>query len=84
MHMPRTTIELPARELAELRSLAARRGTRGFSGIVADALREYFRRLDERTEEEALRRFRSARGALKDKEAEHLREHVQRLRSERW
>lgn len=82
--MPRTTVDLPARELTELRALAARRGMHGFSELVADAVREYLKRCDERAEEEASRRFRSARGALKGKKAEQLREHVRRLRSERW
>jgi metal-responsive CopG/Arc/MetJ family transcriptional regulator len=82
--MPRTTIDLPDRELTELRALAARRGMHGFSELVADAVREYLERRDERADEESLRRFRSARGALNDKRAEELRDHVRRLRSERW
>ncbi len=36
-------MELPDRELTELRALAARRGMRGFSEIVAEAVREYLR-----------------------------------------
>jgi len=82
--MPRTTVEIPARELTELRALAARRGMHGFSKLVTDAVREYLRRRDEAAEEESLERFRSARGALRGKPAEELRAHVRRLRSERW
>ncbi len=82
--MPRTTVDLPEHELTELRALAARQGMHGFSELVADAVREYLKRRDERAEEESLERFRSARGALVGKRAEEFRDHVRRLRNERW
>ncbi len=82
--MPRTTVELPKRELAELRALAARRGMHGFSELVADAVREYLERRDLLAEEESFERFRSARGALKGERSKELRAHVRRLRTERW
>jgi hypothetical protein len=43
--MPRTHIEITPEQLGALRLEAARRGTRGFSGIVQEALDAYLREL---------------------------------------
>ncbi|MFO7893954.1 MAG: ribbon-helix-helix protein, CopG family [Longimicrobiales bacterium] len=77
----RTTVELPDEIRARLLEMAARRGERGFSGLVREALARY---LDE--EEERRRRAeeaRSAIGSLSDESADALEESVRELR-ENW
>jgi len=56
-----TTVELSDPLYRRLRSLAAERGTRGFSPIVEDAVREYLER--DRGEAPADDAFAAARGA---------------------
>lgn len=77
----RTTVELSDEIRARLMELAARRGERGFSAIVEDAVARY---LEE--EEERRRRARDARdvlGTMSEDEASHLEESVRALR-DRW
>ncbi len=77
----RTTVELPDEIRARLLELAARRGERGFSGLVREALARY---LDE--EEDRRRRVgeaRSAIGSLSDEAGEAFEESVRAVR-ERW
>lgn len=77
----RTTIELSDEIRARLLELAARRGERGFSALVEEAVARYLE------EEEARRRrvdeARSVLGAMKDDDARHPEESVGKLR-ERW
>jgi predicted transcriptional regulator len=59
--MVRTTVELSDPVYRRVRALAAARGTRGFSPIVEEALREYLERgADETPGQDA---FAAARGA---------------------
>lgn len=77
----RTTVELSDEIRAKLMELAARRGERGFSALVEEAVAKY---LEE--EEERRRRARSARavlGTLSEEDAAALDESVMALR-ERW
>lgn len=77
----RTTVELSDEIRAKLLEVAARRGERGFSALVEEALERYF---DE--EERRRRRAEEARtvlGSMNDEDAEDLRDSVRRLR-ERW
>ncbi|MDZ7780346.1 MAG: ribbon-helix-helix protein, CopG family [Gemmatimonadota bacterium] len=77
----RTTVELSDDMRAKLLEAAARRGERGFSSVVEEALRRYF---DE--DEDRSRRVDEAQavlGSLEDTEADELRESIRRLR-ERW
>lgn len=77
----RTTVELSDEIRAKLLELAARRGEKGFSGLVEAALERYF---DE--QEHRARRADEARavlGAMSEEDAEELRDSVRRLR-ERW
>lgn len=77
----RTTIELSDEHRARLLDLAARRGEKGFSGLVGEALDEYLRREERR--EELRRRALATRGSLSEEDGEALRREVARLR-ERW
>jgi len=77
----RTTIEIKDEHRARLLDLAARRGGKGFSDIVAEAIDLYLLALsgDEERRRSALR----LRGSLDDAEAEELREATRSLR-ESW
>ena len=79
--MMRTTIELPNSLRAKLLELAARRGEKGFSGIVREAIERYLDSLGARDEE--LRRAESLLGGLSDADADQLEASVRRLR-EHW
>jgi len=74
----RTTVEISDEHRAKLLELAARRGKKGFSEIVAEALVAYLRatRQDDARRGEALR----MRGSLGNKEADRLRERTTELR----
>jgi len=78
-------VELPDRELTELRALAARRGMRGFSEIVAEAVREYLQGKGARDREEKrrLKAIRRLRGSLSDEAAERMRAIVRADREEK-
>jgi predicted CopG family antitoxin len=77
----RTTIEIKDEHRARLLELAARRGGKGFSDIVAEAIDVYLLTLsgDEEKRRGALR----LRGSLDDAEAEELRDATRSLR-ESW
>lgn len=77
----RTTVELSDEIRARLMELAARRGERGFSALVEEAVALY---LDQ--EERRRRRAEDARsviGTMSEEDAAALRESVRSLR-ERW
>lgn len=74
----RTTIEITADQRARLLELAARRGDKGFSRLVQEALDAF---LDAQAEEETTRRkVLALRGALKRDDAEALREVTRGIR----
>jgi predicted transcriptional regulator len=75
----RTTIELADDTRARLLELMARRGEKGFSAIVQEALDQYFRTEDDRRERTD--RALAALGTLDDGEAVRLEEDVRALRS---
>lgn len=77
----RTTIEIKDEHRAKLLELAARRGEKGFSRLVGEAIEGYLRSLEEsdRAREEAL----ALRGALSEEEATALEERTRDLR-ESW
>lgn len=77
----RTTVEIPNSLRAKLLELAARRGEKGFSGLVREAIEHYLTSLGAREEE--LRRAESLLGGLTDVEADQLEASVRRLR-ELW
>ncbi len=77
----RTTIEIRDEQRAKLLELAARRGEKGFSRLVQEALELYLDEIAarERRVDEAL----GAIGSLDDEDVKELRESVRRVR-ERW
>jgi predicted transcriptional regulator len=74
----RTTIELSDQYRARLLELAARRGEKGFSSIVEEALGRYFAREDRRRE--VVDRALAALGSFSPEEADRLDEEVEKLR----
>jgi predicted CopG family antitoxin len=77
----RTTIEIKDEHRAKLLELAARRGQKGFSDVVAEAIETYLASLsgDEEKRQAALR----FRGSLSASEADELRTATRSLR-ESW
>ena len=74
----RTTIEIKPEHRARLLELAARRGEKGFSSLVAEAIDIY---LEDKANGDRLRkRALSLRGKLRHEEAERLRERVAKIR----
>lgn len=74
----RTTIEMKSEHRAKLRELAARRGAKGFSELVGEALEAYLRAEAER--QAARKRAVGLKGALPVREARSLRETGEALR----
>ena len=72
----RTTIEIPDEQRAKLLEAAARRGEKGFSSIVQEALADYF--VAEETRQERVRRALGVIGKLDADEAEELEKSVLR------
>jgi predicted transcriptional regulator len=77
----RTTIELSDEHRARLLAIAAARGEKGFSTIIAEAVDHYLDQQDARDSARAL--ARTLRGALPPREAERLRTTTAEWR-ERW
>ena len=74
----RTTVEIADEHRAKLLEIAARRGEKGFSGIVGEAIAFYLRQA--RENEEKRKKAQGTRGALSSKEADELREEIIRVR----
>ncbi len=79
----RTNVDIPAKQLTALRTLAARRGLRGFSRLVTEALDKYLAEL--RTEDEERREKAIDRliGSISGEDAEHLRKELRKSREEK-
>lgn len=77
----RTTIEIPDEQRAKLLEIAARRGEKGFSKLVQEALELYLEEIAAR--EQRVNEALSAIGSLDDEGAQELRESVRQVR-ERW
>lgn len=77
----RTTVELSDEIRARLMEMAARRGERGFSALVEEAVARYLEEEEERRR--LAREARSVLGTLSDDDARDLEESVRALR-ERW
>lgn len=75
----RTTVEISDEQRARLLELAARRGEKGFSGLVREALEMYLAEIDRR--HRLARRALSAIGSFDAEEAEELERSVERLRA---
>jgi hypothetical protein len=74
----RTTIEISPEQRVRLMELAARRGEKGFSKLVQQALDAYLRA--QAGEEEKRRRALMLKGSLNSREAEALRAATREIR----
>ncbi len=74
----RTTIEMKPEHRARLLELAARRGEKGFSSIIAEAIDAYLETAADG--DRARKRALSLRGRFRPREAERLRSTVARIR----
>ena len=77
----RTTIDLTDEQRAELLRIAAKRGVKGFSSLVQEALDDYLKR--QGAKEGAIASALSLKGCLKGKAAAEFEERVKSLR-EMW
>lgn len=77
----RTTIEITAEQREQLMAIAARRGEKGFSKLVQQAL-DAFLKVRSR-DAERRRRAVMLKGALREPDAERLRDATHRIR-ESW
>ena len=75
----RTTVEIRDDQRAKLLELAGRRGEKGFSRIVEEAIDRYFAADEER--DERIRRALEAIGSLDEESARRLEESARRIRS---
>jgi hypothetical protein len=74
----RTTIEIDTEHRAELLRLAAKRGLKGFSHIIREAVDKYLR--NESEKEEKVQSAISLQGWLSESEAKSLRDRTAELR----
>ena len=74
----RTTIELRDDQRARLLEIAARRGEKGFSGLIQEALDRYFAELV--AQEDRIREALAMIGAVDDDGADHLEQAMEQLR----
>jgi predicted transcriptional regulator len=77
----RTTIEITSEHRARLVELAARRGEKGFSHLIQEALDAYLK--GQAKQDEQRRRALMLKGILGTREAERLREATRAIR-ESW
>lgn len=77
----RTTIEMKPEHRSALLALSARRGQKGFSAILEEAIECYLQEQSDR--EKRLQTFLSVAGSLSHEEAEDLRQAVREVR-ELW
>jgi hypothetical protein len=77
----RTTIELKDEHRAKLLELAARRGLKGFSDVLAEAIEVYLR--SQSRDDEKRQAALGLRGSLTEQEGEELRQATRSLR-ESW
>lgn len=75
----RTTVELTSEHRSRLLAIAAKRGEKGFSGVLGEAVEAYLSAEAER--ERRLRRALKVRGALSGRVAARLRENAAALRA---
>jgi predicted transcriptional regulator len=74
----RTTVEITDEQRAKLLHEAAKRGEKGFSGIIQEALDQYFAAETERAAK--IDRALRVLGRLSDEEADRLEESIRALR----
>jgi hypothetical protein len=81
MSIMRTTVEMKPQHRSALLALAARRGEKGFSSVLAEAIEAYLS--EERTRVQRRKEVLSLAGSLSDDEAKSLRSTATSLR-ENW
>jgi hypothetical protein len=81
MSVMRTTVEMKPQHRSALLALAARRGEKGFSSVLAEAIEEYLN--EERTRVQRRKELLSLAGSLSADEARNLRSTTASLR-ENW
>jgi len=74
----RTTVEITPEQRAKLLDLAARRGEKGFSKLVQQALEAYLEA--QGSEDRKRRRALALKGTLGDRDADHLRQSTRAIR----
>jgi predicted CopG family antitoxin len=77
----RTTVEITDEQRSELLKLAARRGEKGFSALIREALDLYMRQ--HRARREAVAKALQAQGSFSGEEADALEASVRKLRG-KW
>lgn len=77
----RTTIELKPEHRSALLALAARRGEKGFSKVLEEAIENYLKGEGER--EKRRKTFESLAGSISEEDADELRRVTRELR-ESW
>jgi hypothetical protein len=77
----RTTVEMKPEHRSALLALAGRRGEKGFSSVLAEAIEEYLN--EERTRVQRRKELLSLAGSLSAEEAKSLRTTTTSLR-ENW
>ncbi|MCX6590155.1 MAG: hypothetical protein NTV70_11415 [Acidobacteria bacterium] len=78
----RTTIELKPEHRARLLELSARRGEKGFSTLIGEALDEFLLRQDGDRRREALAALRDLQGLVTDEEATVMKANVRKWRKQ--
>jgi predicted transcriptional regulator len=76
----RTTIEIKPEHRARILELAARRGEKGFSTVVAEALELYLTTQTGRTN--AIQNALALKGSMKETEAAELLEQTRKIRAD--
>jgi predicted transcriptional regulator len=76
----RTTIEMKPEHRARVLELAANRGDKGFSGVVAEALEFYLEAQSGRTD--AIRKALALRGSMREAEAAGLLSRTCKIRAD--
>ncbi len=79
----RTHVDLAPTKIRALRNLAARRGFRGYSRLLAEAVEEYLERHGRELEEDRAAKISRLRGSLSEKDAQEMRRTVRAIRKER-
>lgn len=75
----RTTIEMKPEHRTRILELAANRGEKGFSGVIAEALEFYLHAQKSRAK--AIRNALAAKGSISDKEAAGLLARTRKIRA---
>lgn len=79
----RTHVDLSETSVRALRELAARRGFRGYSRILTEAVEEYLARHRGEAKEERAAKIARLRGSLSDADAKIMRRVVREMRKEK-